>query len=215
MDRLMRDAFPADKSLSRFMVSMAMARNDIEHAMLKAAEANEAGRPEFAYWVRLVMGHFLEAADALQQWRNCSTEVRDFLKTLPPEGQTALKEIGKTLTKVGKNAVSHARNHTFHYPIPSAKYESDAELIRVLDAMGDEPVLLGEIEGRPQRVRYVFADQVALMVAMGKHSTEDREAYHEQVSDLEAGAAQFVNFALVAIEKHLGRPPPTRPGEAS
>lgn len=215
MNRLMRDAFPADGPLSRFLVSMAMARNDIEHAMWKAAEANKAGRPEFDYWVRLAMGHFLEAADALEQWRSCSTEVREFLKTLPPEGATALKEVGRTLAKVGKKAVSHARNHTFHYPTPSAKYESDAELIRVLNAMGDEPVLLGEVEGRPGRVRYVFADQVALMVAMGKHSTEDRDAYHAQVVDLQAGAAQFVNFALVAIGKHLGRLPPTGPAEAA
>jgi hypothetical protein len=46
----MGETFPADKPLSRFLVSMAMARNDIEHAMWKAAEANEADRPEFDYW---------------------------------------------------------------------------------------------------------------------------------------------------------------------
>ena len=211
----MRDTFPADQPLSRFLVTMAMARNDIEHAMWKAAEANQAGRPELDYWVRLVMGHFLEAANALQQWRNCSTEVREFLKTLPSEGKTALREVGKTLAKVGEQAVSHARNHTFHYPTPTAKYESDAELTRVLNAMGEKPVTLGEVEGHPGRVRHVFADQVALMVAMGKHSTEEREAYHAQVVDLQAGAAQFVNFALVAIEKHLGHPPPTGPAETA
>ena len=82
MERLMRDAFPADQPLSRFLVSMAMARTDIEHAMWNAAKANEDERPEFDYWVRVVMGHFLEAADALEQWRNRSPEVRDFLKRL-------------------------------------------------------------------------------------------------------------------------------------
>src|SRR3954451_11768847 len=44
---------------------------------------------------------------------------------------------------------------------------------RVLTAMADEPVEIGELEGRPDRSRYVFADKAALMVAMGKHSTED------------------------------------------
>jgi hypothetical protein len=53
---LMRQAFPADQPLSRFLVSMAMARNDIEQAMWKAAEASEADLTEFGYWVRLVMG---------------------------------------------------------------------------------------------------------------------------------------------------------------
>lgn len=205
---LMGDAFSADKPLSRFLVSMAMARNDIEHAMWKAAEANEAGRPEFDYWVRLVMGHFLEASDALEQWRRYSTEVREFLRTLPLEGQTALKQVGGTLQKVGKTAVDHARNHTFHYPTPSETHESDAELIRVLSVLANEPVELAEAEGRPGRVRYVFADKVALMVAMGKHSTEDRKAYRAQVVDLEAGAAAFVNFVGVALEMVLGEAGP-------
>jgi len=205
---VMVEPFPAEKPLSRFLVSMAMARNDIEHAMWKAAETNEAGRPEFDYWVRLVMGHFLEATDALEQWRRCSTEVREFLRTLRPEGQTALRQVGGTLQKVGKEAVDHARNHTFHYPTPSERYESDAELIKVLGALADEPVELSEVEGRPGRVRYVFADKVALMVAMGKHSTEDREAYRAQVSDLEDGAAAFVNFVGVALEKVLNEPGP-------
>ena len=211
MELLMRDTFPADEPLSRFLVSMAMARNDIEHAMWKAAKANKDGRPEFDYWVRVVMGHFLEAADALEQWRNRSPEVRDFLKRLSPDGRAALKEVAKTLSRVGKNAVEHARNHTFHYPDPSCAYESDAELVRVLNGMADEPLTFGTVTGHPERVRYVFADQAALMIAMGKHSTEDLSAYRAQVRDLQAGAAQFVNFALVAIAKHLGQPPPRAP----
>jgi hypothetical protein len=110
--------------------------------------------------------------------------------------------VGGALNKVGKAAVDHARNHTFHYPTPSARYESDAELIRVLKAVADQPVELGQLEGKP-RVRFVFADRIALMVAMGKHSTEDRDAYRAEVMDLEAGAAAFVNFVGVALQKHL------------
>jgi len=203
MTRLVGEVFPADKPLSRFLVSMAMARNDIEHAMWKAGEANEADRSDFQYWVRLVMGHFIEAADALEQWRSCSTEVREFLDALRPEGKEALKKVGGTLNRVGKKAVDHARNHTFHYPTPSDRYESDAELIRALGGLADDPIELEEIEGRPGRVRYVFADKAALMVAMGKHSTADREAYWAQVTDLQAGAAAFVNFVGVAMEKAL------------
>lgn len=82
MAQLVGEVFPADRPLSRFLVSMAMARKDIENAMWKAGEANEADRPEFEYWVRSVMGHFLEAVDALQHWRRYSTEVREFLNAL-------------------------------------------------------------------------------------------------------------------------------------
>jgi hypothetical protein len=55
-------------------------------------------------------------------------------------------------------------------------------------------------------LRSLFADRIALMVAMGKHSTEDREAYRAQVVDLQAGAVAFVNFVGVALIKHLDLP---------
>jgi len=203
MPQLIGEVFPADRPVSRFLLSIAMARNDIEHAMWKAGEANEAGRPEFDYWVRLVMGHFVEAADALQQWRSRCPEVNKFIDGLPSNGKAELKRVAGTLQKVGPKAVNHARNHTFHYPAPSDQYDSDAEVVRVLSASAEEPIELAEVEGRPGRVRYVFADKLALMIAMGKHSTEDREAHWTQVTTLQAGAAAFVNFVGVAIEKAL------------
>jgi hypothetical protein len=203
MPQLIGEVFPADKSVSRFLLSMAMARNDIEHAMWKAADANEAGRPEFDYWVRLVMGHFVEAAQALQLWRSRSKDVREFLNRLPATGKTALREVAGTLQKVGTKAVDHARNHTFHYPSPGGQYDSEAEVTRVLGALAEDPIELAEVEGRPGRARYVFADKAAIMIAMGKHSTEDRDAYRAQVMTLEEGAAAFVNFVGVAFEKAM------------
>lgn len=119
------------------------------------------------------------------------------------EGRIALRQVGGTLQKVGKRAVDHARNHTFHYPTLNEKYESDAELVRVLRDLANEAVELGKVEGRPGRVRFVFADKVALMVAMGKHSTENRDVYWGRVTDLQAGAAAFVNFVGVAVTKRL------------
>ena len=109
MAQLVGEVFPADKPVSRFLVSMAMGHNDIENAMWKAGEANESDRSDFTYWVLLVMGHFVEAADALQHWRRCSTEVRVFLDALPMDGKQHLKDVGGTLSRVGKNAVDHAR----------------------------------------------------------------------------------------------------------
>jgi hypothetical protein len=201
MPRVIRDVFPAEQPLSRFLVSMAMASNDLELAMWNAVEATKARRPESNYWVRLVMGHFIEADDALAMWRESSAEVRKFLGTLPPEGQSALKEVQKMLTKVGRTAVSHARNHTFHYPAPNA-HKSDAELAKALDALSDEP-LTGDAGARPGSVRLAFADQAALMVAMGKHRPPDDPALRAQMHDLQAGATNFVNFIFVALKVHL------------
>ena len=199
----MKDAFPADQPLSRFLLSMAMASNDIEHAMWKAAEANEQDRPEFNYWVRLVMGHFIEALDALAQWRNSSDQVREFLGSLPADGREALKDATAVPGKVGQQAINWARNHTFHYPTPSAQFESDEEVIRVLEAEADEEVRLARVDGRPERLRWEFADRAAVMVAMGKHAQEDAAVYRQQVVDLEEGAAAFVNFVHVALGKHM------------
>jgi hypothetical protein len=51
-------------------------------------------------------------------------------------------------------------------------------------------------------------------VAMGKHTIEDEKAYRAQVTTFEEGAAAFVTFVHVAINKHLGWAPPTRPAAA-
>jgi hypothetical protein len=50
----------------------------------------------------------------------------------------------------------------------------------------------------------LFADHAGLMIAMGKHSTEERVVSLAQERDLEAGANSFVRFTLVAIKKQLG-----------
>jgi hypothetical protein len=50
---------------------------------------------------------------------------------------------------------------------------------------------------RRRPVGYVFADEVALVLAMGGHKVDDRAAYRAQVETLEAGAAAFVNFVGV------------------
>jgi class 3 adenylate cyclase len=98
-------------------------------------------------------------------------------------------------------------------PDTSERYESDAELIRVLTAPADEPVELARSKVGLGRVRHVFADKVALIIAMGKHSTEDKEAYRAQVVDLQAGAVAFVNFVGVALERVLdeAKPDPSVP----
>ena len=181
---------------------MAMACNDIEHAAWNAATANEADRPELDYWVRLVMGHFLEAADALERWRNDSPEVRAFIHTLPANGKAALAGVKNALDRVGRKAVSHARNHTFHYPAPSGQYASDQALRDALAATAARPLALCPIQDRPDRLRYVFADQVALVVAMGEHQPHEDPAYEGQVLDLQMGAMQFINFVQRAMEQH-------------
>src|SRR5689334_20033647 len=86
----MADAFDPDEAVSRFVLSMSMARNDIErclHDLLRVTEAGETDGPDFAYRIRLLTAHFYEAALALRQYRQHKPEVAAFVNSLPPDAQ--------------------------------------------------------------------------------------------------------------------------------
>ena len=202
------EVFPHDDPVARFVVAMSMARNDVRHAMERTAATNEGDAPEFTYYARLALGHFFEALDALDQWRRLP-EVKRFIERMPQEGREQLQIARSTRQRVGHAAIKQIRNRTFHYPAPDSPYQTDAELREALRVMGPEEVTV-VITG-DGFYRLHFADQVALTVAMRRH-TPDR--FRTQASDTQAGAAAFVNFATVAWRTYMnergltGLPPP-------
>src|SRR5262245_32606121 len=111
------EAFPPDDPVARFVVSMAMAANDIEHALRAAGAANEADEPEFGYWVRLSIGHLFEAQLALNHWR-AYDEVKNLLRKLPETATEDLKRVAGLAQRVGAELLEHNRHLTFHYPYP-------------------------------------------------------------------------------------------------
>lgn len=52
--------FPADDPISPFAMAMAIAGNDVEHAVRQAVRTNTENRPEFGYWVRVSSGFLFE-----------------------------------------------------------------------------------------------------------------------------------------------------------
>ncbi len=76
------EGVPGQDPVARFMVTVSMARNDVRHALFEAGGANAAGKPDFAYWVRLSTAHFFEAVSAIRSWRQVP-EVKAFLTRLP------------------------------------------------------------------------------------------------------------------------------------
>lgn len=166
---------------------MSMARNDIRHAMELAVEANKNDAPEFTYFVRLSMAHWIEGHEALDRW--CSVpEVAAFMKQLSPPGLDQLRIMRSMRQRVGHDAIEHSRNRTFHYPAPSSRYAIDDELRAVLKAMEEEEANV-VITGRGY-VRLEFADRVALALAFGKH---DPNRAREQAAEVMRGATAFVN----------------------
>jgi hypothetical protein len=135
---------------SRFsMVAISMARNDIRYAVCQAGAANTDDKPEFAYWVRISTGHFFEAANALKHWRQVP-EVRGFIAKLPKAAREDLRSVNGSVQKIGPGVLEHSRNRTFHYPYPSSRYPTDAELKEALRALGsNEATVVPEVKGIP------------------------------------------------------------------
>lgn len=70
------EVFPPDEPAARFVVSMAMAKNDIERAPRDVRHAVENNALDFSYRVRLSIGHLVEALDALSAYSKDFVEVR-------------------------------------------------------------------------------------------------------------------------------------------
>jgi hypothetical protein len=63
------DVFDPTDPAARFVVSMSMARNDIERAFHDLMRSGDEDRQDFTYRVRLLTGHLVEALDALAFYR--------------------------------------------------------------------------------------------------------------------------------------------------
>src|SRR5829696_9842329 len=112
------EIFPHDDRLSRFIVVMSMARNDVGHALERIRATRDTDEPEFTYWARVVTGHFFEAQLAVKAWRQEVREVREFIARLPRDGREQLANASSAVQEIGPGIPKHSRNRTFHYPYP-------------------------------------------------------------------------------------------------
>lgn len=199
-----RDVVPAPDPVARFVLSVSMARNDIEHCTRSAVKANEADRPEFSWWVRVANGFTFEGITAVRAWRSESEEVRKFINMLPHAAQKQLAKAVSVEQNIGGGAFEHIRQRTFHYPHPDPAYNPDAdqELKQLLEAMGDREARLDvDWTVKPPTIRVSFADEVALRLALNKHDASDPKPQLDRA--LEAAIA-FVNFGQAALEAYFG-----------
>ena len=77
------DVFPPDDPIARFVVSMAMASNDIERALRDVVRAGENDDADFTYRIRLSVGHLVEALDALSSYSQEFGDIRSLIKRVP------------------------------------------------------------------------------------------------------------------------------------
>ena len=204
------EVFPHDDPVSRFVIAMSMARNDVRYTMERTAATNEADEPEFTYFARLALAHYFDALDAVDSW--CKVpEVKAFIGRVPQAGRDQLRLARSNRQKVGHLAMEHTRNRTFHYPAPSTRHpQLDAELTDALREMGGEEVTV--VLTGPGFYRLKFADDVALTIAMGKYKPG---RFRDDARLAQEGAAGLVNFVTVVIRAYMaergldhGLPPP-------
>lgn len=196
-----RELFAPDNPVDLFVLSMSMARNDIRHALHLVGKANDDDQPEFGYLVRVALGHFFDASQALKLWRQESEEVRAFLSRLPASGRQALKTAVSTDQQLGTGALQHSRVSTFHYPAPNPSYKEASSADALSDAvreLGGEPAAIVVLDGG-KRFRLGFADDVALVLAMQKFEHADRDSFKAQQDRAMRGATSFVNFVDVLL----------------
>ncbi len=196
------EVFPTDDKLAPFIVAMSMARNDIEHALYATETAAKNDAPALTYFVRLATGHLFEAIQALDCWCQDS-DIAGFLRRLPEPGAGALRAVNRTRQQIGHEALDHARNH---YACPDSSYDSSETLREVMDALSEKPVNL-EIDRNERRVRLVFADEVAIALALWKHNHTHPDAFGGQLRHTRTAAAAFtilIDVSVVAYFRAIG-----------
>jgi hypothetical protein len=173
-----------------------VAANDIEHALRAAGAANEADEPEFGYWVRLSIEHLFEAQLALNHWRSYD-EVKRLLNKLPEKAKADLKTVAGLAQDVGAELLEHNRHLTFHYPYPDRGKEPDydQQLAEVMREIGDQEVdLFVRYEKDGAHIRWRFADNVALQLAMRKYDFADQEKQKWEATETRDASCAFVRF---------------------
>lgn len=149
----MADAFPADDPIARWVMNLSVALGDLRIAS-KYATREEQPDHERIYFVRIFSSHLREISKLLVLNYREREDVRQFVATLPQEGQEARDEVERKLHSthalrpdaVMWRDLKRIRDDTFHYASDSDSQErlhgamhvvADIEGIYVEDDEGD------------------------------------------------------------------------------
>lgn len=198
------EVFDPKRIDARFVVAMSMARNDVEVALRDGIAAADDDRPDFAYRVRLVTSHLVEALDSLNAYSR-ESDVQELMARVPAAAKKELSKARGVLQKVGPKALDQVRNNTFHFPSPKSSYSpsSDEQLRNVLAEMSDRPCELNlDHRGEHPVVTLTFAGDVAVALALAKHSANE-EVAREQFELTAEGAVAFKHWADALVIAYL------------
>jgi hypothetical protein len=196
------DVFPPDEPTARFVVSMSMASNDIDRALLDLIRSVDENRQDFTYRVRLLTGHLVEAIAGLGAYSQEFPDVLALLKRMSADAQKDLKKIRGTRQRAGAKTFEAVRDNTFHYPSPDKNYSptSDEQLRDVLAGLGNRGTEF-HYDGDTNEITLTFADDAALSLAMGGGAVTDAEAVR-RAKIARDGALAFHRWAKELIRTY-------------
>jgi hypothetical protein len=190
------ELFPAEDVRARFVVSMSMARNDLDTTLRDGIRAADQDAQDFAYRVRLATSHLVEAVDSLNAYA-ADPGVRKLMGRVSTDQSKRLTKARSVVQQVGAKALDTVRNNTFHYPSPKTNYNptSDEELRDVLNQMSHVRALMHlDHRGEHPIITLSFANEVALALAIAQHSG-DEAAARKQYETTSEGAVAFIQWA--------------------
>ncbi len=194
------EVFPEDDPLSEWLITLALAMNDLVLVHVRLVEDQDEPDKAF-YWNRLALSHFTEAALFLHNTADV-TEVKVFVESLGDEAQ-AKYDACLTFFSECRDKLFRVRNKaTFHYPkLRPANPDDDRPIREALSAMRDDR---GVIRSGPIRdSRALFADDVVVTIfARAVGGLDALPSFAAQVGD---GTTAFIRFVNLALDEHLVR----------
>lgn len=198
--------FPPGSAVSRFLVRLAIIRNDLILTQRRTQSDYEKGDQDEGVSMHLLyvtVSHFREAAKVLKEELE-DPAVQSFVATLTKETRDRLGRIEASFTPWKGSFVEATlkpiRDAVFHYP----EAEEVEAALRELHKSGAS-IDLGE--GRHIDIRYSFADELLVRIVAGHlgSSTEELEASLQRVATLTLDYVYFVSEATVTYFKRLNR----------
>jgi hypothetical protein len=197
-----RDFFSADDVVAEWVATLALAYNDLVLLRERLID-DQVTEHRWFYWLRLMIGHFAEAATYLRDSSQIS-EIADFIDSLPDdvkEHRRVCLEIYERL----EEPIERIRNQAgFHYPEMRAGRRRRSPVQRALDELAQE---VASVEVGPTHTvrgsRMLFADDVAGQLVL--QASGGLEALGEVHRDVEAAIGSFVRFAHLVIDEFLAR----------
>lgn len=191
--------FPAGDVLAEWLVTLALAMNDLIVVHVRLDEDQDS--PELAfYWNRLAVSHFTEAMLFLERATRLD-EVAGFIDSLPDPARQAYAESLGVFNERRGRLFSVRNKATFHYPELGPGGQPTRPVGDALRELADERGVIRS--ARLRDARALFADDVVATVFASELGGLEAVAGFE--AHVASGVTAFIRFANAALDEYLMR----------